>query len=67
MNGGNSLEEADNSPIHECPVCHRKLLATLQFDPVKRFKALSEIYAKHGLDEESRWLTNRIENWRKSR
>ena len=67
MNGSNSLEEADNSSIHECPVCHQKLLATLQFDPEKRFSALSEIFVKHGFDEESQWLIQRSANWRKSR
>ena len=67
MNGSNSLEEADNSAIHECPVCHQKLLESLQFDPEKRFKALSEIFSKHGLDEESQWWNTRSANWLRSR
>ena len=63
MNGGNSLEEADATSMHECPVCHQKLRWNLKFDPVFRFKSLKTIYQKHGLNEEAAWMAKRIENW----
>ena len=64
MNGSNSLEEADRSSIHECPVCHQKLLWNLKFEPQKRFDALRTLYAKYGMDEESAWMTKRSEHWK---
>ncbi len=64
MNGSNSLEEADRSPIHECPVCHQKLLWNLKFDAQKRFDALRALYAKYGLYEESAWMTKRSKHWK---
>ena len=64
MNGSNSLEEADRSSIHECPVCHQKLLWNLKFEPQKRFDALRALYAKYGLDEESAWMIKRSEHWK---
>ena len=63
MNGGNSLEEADATSIHECPVCHQKLLWSLKFDPLTRFKSLIKIYEKHGLMEEASWVEKRAESW----
>jgi archaemetzincin len=63
MNGSNSLEESDRSSMHECPVCHQKLLWGLKFDPQKRFKDLSRVYAKHGLTDESAWIEKRSEHW----
>jgi len=63
MNGGNSLEEADATSMHECPVCHQKLFWNLKFDPVSRFKSLKTIYEKHGLNEEAEWVAKRIDNW----
>jgi len=66
MNGGNSLEEADATSMHECPVCHQKLLWNLKFDPVSRFKRLKTIYEKHGLKEEAAWVANRSENWQQA-
>ena len=45
MNGANSLEETDEHPLCECPVCHRKLLRQIGFDPAKRFAALRDFAA----------------------
>lgn len=64
MNGSNSLAEADGSSIHECPICHQKLLSNLKFDPQKRFDALRTFYSKYGLDEESEWMAKRNEHWK---
>ena len=63
MNGSNSLEETDRSSIHECPVCHEKLLWNVRFDPQKRFRSLREFYTKVGLLDEAAWLSKRSEHW----
>ena len=47
MNGSNTLEETDEHPLIDCPVCHRKLLFNIGFDPSKRFAALRDFYAKN--------------------
>jgi archaemetzincin len=67
MNGSNSLPETDRAPIHECPICHRKLQWNLRFDPTKRFEDLRTCYKKFGLDAESSWTHTRLEHWEASR
>jgi len=64
MNGSNSLHETDLAPIHFCPVCHRKLLWNMGFDPEKRFTGLHDFYAKNGMKEDAEWLVERTKNWR---
>lgn len=63
MNGSNTLEETDEHPLLECPVCHRKLLYNLAFEPSKRFAALKDFYAQNSLSAEREALTQRLENW----
>lgn len=63
MNGSNSLDETDHSPIHECPVCHEKLHWNLKFDPQKRFQSLRDVYTKYGLLDEVAWISKRSEHW----
>ena len=63
MNGSNSLEETDSAPIHFCPLCHRKLLWNIGFDPVKRFTQLEEFYREHEMTQEADWMSARIRNW----
>lgn len=65
MNGSNSLAETDAAPIHLCPVCHRKMLWSIKFDPLKRFDTLRAFYKENGLAAESDWMSARIENWKK--
>ncbi len=55
MNGINSMEEADRSPLHLCPVCLRKLQLNTRFDLVKRYKALARELRQHGLRDEAAW------------
>ena len=64
MNGSNSLEEADSISLHECPICHQKLLWNLKFEPQRRFDALRILYAKYGLEDESAWIAKRSEHWK---
>jgi len=65
MNGSNSLNETDAAPVHFCPICHRKLMWNIEFDPNKRFKELEAFYKKHGLDAEAAFIATRAANWRK--
>jgi archaemetzincin len=65
MNGSNTLEETDRAPVHFCPLCHRKLLWNIGFDPQKRFDHLEAFYTKHNLKDEAVWMKKRSENWKK--
>ena len=60
MNGSNSLAEADDQPLHLCPVCLRKLQWNRGFDPIRRYQCLLDFYERHGLDEEVWWVQNRL-------
>lgn len=64
MNGSISLQETDSAPVHFCPVCHRKLLWNIEFDPNKRFSDLEAFYKKHGLADEAAFMAQRAKNWR---
>jgi archaemetzincin len=64
MNGSNSLSETDGAPMHYCPLCHRKLIWNLAFEPAKRYAALQTFYKKHGLKQEAEWTEARIARWK---
>ena len=53
MNGCNSLQEADSTPMDLCPVCLRKLHHAIRFDPVKRYEKMRDFDAANGLDNSS--------------
>jgi archaemetzincin len=55
MNGSNSLDESDEAPCHECPVCEEKLRWNVGFDPIVRYKALAAFYEKDGQQDEAKW------------
>lgn len=61
MNGANNLEETDSHPVHLCPVCLRKIHASLGFDVKQRYARLRELYARHGIEDEAEWLGQRLE------
>ncbi|MEQ1827106.1 MAG: archaemetzincin [Pirellula sp.] len=67
MNGSNSLSETDRAPIHECPICHRKLQWAIAFDPEKRFEAMKKCYLKYDMAEEAAWIDSRARNWKVDR
>jgi len=64
MNGSNSLDESDTTPVEYCPLCHRKLLWNIGFDASQRYKDLRAFFHRHGLAE-ARWYDSRIAHWRK--
>lgn len=60
MNGSNHLKESDSRPLHLCPVCLRKLQASIGFDVVQRYKDIGAFYKKYGFDEEAKWVEKRL-------
>lgn len=60
MNGIADLEELDETPLHLCPECLRKLLYVRPMDLRERYAALRGIYAELGLDAPRRWTEDRL-------
>lgn len=56
MNGCNSQEERDRTPLHPCPVCLRKLCWNLQVEPADHLRRLAAFCEGHGLDDDAGWL-----------
>lgn len=61
MNGANHLDEADSQPLQLCPVCLRKLHATIGFDPLARDRRLIEVYQRLGFASDAEWIERRVE------
>ena len=59
MNGSNSLQETDRSPLHVCPVCLRKLHWGLKFDPAVRYKKLSSFLEEQEMNDDAPWFKKR--------
>lgn len=60
MNGANSLQEADGTPMHLCPVCLRKLQHAVGFDPESRYQDLEKFYEQNAMKEEAEWIGKRL-------
>lgn len=54
MNGSNSLEESDRTPIAFCPECEAKLWWVCGQNPAGRAAKLAEFAAKHGFEAEAK-------------
>ncbi|MBI5359715.1 MAG: hypothetical protein HZA48_03940 [Planctomycetes bacterium] len=61
MAGSNSMDEADRRPLHECPVCLRKLQWNTGFDANKRYEQLEKFCRDNKLDKEADWMKKRME------
>ena len=61
MNGANSLEELDRSPIEPCPICLKMLQYNLRFDIRSRYRRLQALYEHGGLNAERDWVRLRLE------
>ena len=57
--GSNHQAEADNRPLHACPVCARKLHSAIGFDPGAREEALAKVLREVGIDDEATWSERR--------
>jgi archaemetzincin len=66
MNGANHLKEMDNTPMHLCPVCLRKMQHAVKFDPIERYQKLHVFYVKYKLDKEAGWVKSRIDKIKKA-
>lgn len=60
MGGVNHIAEADKAPLHLCPVCLRKLYHAIHFKPTTRYIKLLTFYRKHGLEDQVKWLEQRL-------
>lgn len=67
VNGSNNLDENDSRPLHVCPVCLRKLHASVGFDPVERDRNLWQVYRQFGFDGDAAWLERRLKTLDSSR
>jgi archaemetzincin len=61
MSGSNHLDESDSRPIHLCPVCLRKLMHSVKFDLMDRYRKLQAFYSRVKLDPEANWTAGRIQ------
>ncbi|MCA9719161.1 MAG: hypothetical protein KC468_31120, partial [Myxococcales bacterium] len=59
MNGSNHLDESDDKPMHLCPLCLRKLQASVGFDPGARYQRLGARYEALGLSRDAEWARRR--------
>lgn len=60
LNGSNSLEESDRTPLHLCPVCLRKLQHAAGFNIITRYAALQREYRRLNVNDEAEWLESRL-------
>lgn len=56
MNGVNSLEEADSTPLYLCPECLRKLIFATKVDCVARWRKLEKFYSENSLEDEAQFM-----------
>lgn len=59
MNGSNNLAETDGAPLSNCPVCLRKLHASIGFDVPARDEKLESILLRAGLESDAAWYRDR--------
>ena len=61
MNSYGDVLLTDTRPIYFCAVCYRKLSLVLQFDHLKRYKALADVSAQFGgrFSEYEEWFGKR--------
>lgn len=60
MNGMADLDELDETPLHLCPECLRKLMYAQPTDPTDRYAMLAQIYDDLGLEQPRRWVDDRL-------
>lgn len=61
MNGTNTLEEADEHPLHLCPVCARKVAYALRSDRDHRYRLLRDFYHEAGFVDEENFVRRRLD------
>lgn len=61
MNGTHSLAEADQHPMHLCPVCRRKAEHVLHWHRQDRYANLRAFYEKYSMEPELAFVERRLE------
>jgi archaemetzincin len=60
MNGTNTLQEADEHPLHLCPVCIKKVEYGLRIDRRHRYEMLRDFYREVGFIDEANFVDRRL-------
>jgi archaemetzincin len=60
MNGVADAQELDDLPLQLCPVCLRKLMLAVGFDPEARYRALHAFYVEQDMQAEAAWVQQRL-------
>jgi hypothetical protein len=60
MNGSNHLDEADDRPLHLCPVCLRKLHDAVAFAIPARYEQLRSFCERAEFEDEAAWFRRRL-------
>ena len=60
LNGMSHQREVDETPLHMCPVCLRKLAWLETVDPVDRYRQLEGFYDVADFADEARWVEKRL-------
>lgn len=64
MNGMSHTHEVDQTPLHLCPVCLRKLVSLGAVDPLARYERLRAFYEEAKLADAAAWVQRRLEHTR---
>ena len=56
MSGTNHLAETDRRPLDNCPECMAKVAWAMNYEPVERYKRLSEFWKNNGRPDEARLM-----------
>lgn len=62
MNGSNSMDETDASPLHLCPVDLRKLYASNNLNLIERYAHLAHFYRSVDFNDEATWTEKRLQH-----
>lgn len=62
MNGMATPEEIDQTPLHLCPICLRKLDSLRVIDPLVRYERLAAFYDEAQMRREATWVRWRIDH-----
>jgi archaemetzincin len=61
MSGTNHLAETDRRPLDVCPECMAKISWAMNYDPIKRYRNLSEFWRRQGWSEEEKLFTKKAQ------
>lgn len=64
LNGVSHPREVDETPLHLCPVCLRKLAFLETIDPVARYERLADFYAAAKMQGPKEWIDTRLAHLR---